>query len=201
MTQLLQLCVPAARWTDPKWGGGATAAASCRGIRIVTIVACNNNIQWKRREEKCSRRRRGGGLKCWRIHHAATRRDVVLLPSIRAQLEKPLSMELTPITLEAQFDQILETGSPVVIDWMAKWCRKCIYLKPKLERLAAEYHPHIKFYSVDVNDVPAILLKRAEVSKMPTIQLWRNKEKEGEVIGGDTAGHVMDQVRAMLHQT
>jgi thiol-disulfide isomerase/thioredoxin len=84
---------------------------------------------------------------------------------------------------------------------MAKWCRKCIYLKPKLERLAAEYHPHIKFYSVDVNDVPAILLKRAEVSKMPTIQLWRNKEKEGEVIGGDTAGHVMDQVRAMLHQT
>jgi thiol-disulfide isomerase/thioredoxin len=47
---------------------------------------------------------------------------------------------------------------------MAKWCRKCIYLKPKLERLAAEYHPHIKFYSVDVNDVPAILLKRAEVS-------------------------------------
>jgi thiol-disulfide isomerase/thioredoxin len=24
---------------------------------------------------------------------------------------------------------------------MAKWCRKCIYLKPKLERLAAEYHP------------------------------------------------------------
>jgi hypothetical protein len=56
----------------------------------------------------------------------------------------------------------------------------------------------IKFYCVDVNDVPAILLKRAEVSKMPTIQLWRNKEKEGEVIGGDTAVHVMDQIRAML---
>ncbi len=129
MTQLLQLCVPAAaaaRWTDPKWGGGATAAASCRGFRIVTIVACNNNIQWKRREEKCSRRRRGGGLECWRIHHAATRRDVVLLPSIRAQLEKPLSMELTPITLEAQFDQILETGSPVVIDWSHSPDSKCM---------------------------------------------------------------------------
>lgn len=23
----------------------------------------------------------------------------------------------------------------VVVDWMAKWCRKCIYLKPKLEKL------------------------------------------------------------------
>jgi hypothetical protein len=77
-------------------------------------------------EEKCSRRRRGEGLKCWRVHHAATRRDVVLLPSIRAQLEKPLSMELTPITLEAQFDQILETGSPVVIDWSHSPDSKCM---------------------------------------------------------------------------
>ncbi|KAL7177864.1 hypothetical protein ACSBR2_031094 [Camellia fascicularis] len=24
---------------------------------------------------------------------------------------------------------------------MASWCRKCVYLKPKLEKLAADYHP------------------------------------------------------------
>jgi thiol-disulfide isomerase/thioredoxin len=27
---------------------------------------------------------------------------------------------------------------------MASWCRKCIYLKPKLEKLAAEYHPRLE---------------------------------------------------------
>lgn len=27
----------------------------------------------------------------------------------------------------------------VFVDRMASWCRKCIYLKPKLEKLAAEY--------------------------------------------------------------
>lgn len=26
---------------------------------------------------------------------------------------------------------------------MASWCRKCIYLKPKLEKLAADYHPRL----------------------------------------------------------
>lgn len=26
---------------------------------------------------------------------------------------------------------------------MANWCRKCIYLKPKLEKLAAEYYPRL----------------------------------------------------------
>ena len=26
----------------------------------------------------------------------------------------------------------------VVVDWMAAWCRKCIYLKPKLEKMFHE---------------------------------------------------------------
>ena len=29
----------------------------------------------------------------------------------------------------------------VVVDWMAKWCRKCIYLKPKLEKMLREDFP------------------------------------------------------------
>lgn len=81
---------------------------------------------------------------------------------------------------------------------MATWCRKCVYLKPKLEKLAAEYHPDVKFYVVDVNIVPATLVTRAGVTKMPTIQLWKNKEKAGEIVGGDQGSLVMDKVREML---
>lgn len=29
----------------------------------------------------------------------------------------------------------------VVVDWMAKWCRKCIYLKPKLAKMLNEEFP------------------------------------------------------------
>jgi thioredoxin 1 len=105
---------------------------------------------------------------------------------------------MTPITGEAEFDEVLESGNPVIIDWMAAWCRKCIYLKPKLEKLAAEYHPNIKFYFVDVNTVPSALVARAAVTKMPTIQLWKNKEKAGEVIGGDQAWLVLDKIREMV---
>jgi thiol-disulfide isomerase/thioredoxin len=81
---------------------------------------------------------------------------------------------------------------------MAAWCRKCIYLKPKLEKLAAEFHPHIQFYCIDVNAVPSALVKRAGVTKMPTIQLWKDKEKHAEVIGGDKAWLVLDHVREMV---
>lgn len=29
----------------------------------------------------------------------------------------------------------------VIVDWMAKWCRKCIYLKPKLEKMIKAEFP------------------------------------------------------------
>ncbi|XP_043699361.1 thioredoxin-like 3-2, chloroplastic isoform X5 [Telopea speciosissima] len=83
-------------------------------------------------------------------------------------LDLPISIQLQSIVTEAQFDEIIsETQQPydaVIILWMANWCRKCIYLKPKLEKLAAEYQPRIRFYSVDVNKVPHRLVSRAGVT-------------------------------------
>uniref|UniRef100_A0A2P2IKN0 Uncharacterized protein MANES_10G049200 n=1 Tax=Rhizophora mucronata TaxID=61149 RepID=A0A2P2IKN0_RHIMU len=57
----------------------------------------------------------------------------------------PVSMELEPICSEDQFDRIVAEAQrveqPIIVVWMASWCRKCIYLKPKLEKLAADYYP------------------------------------------------------------
>uniref|UniRef100_A0A0C9S801 TSA: Wollemia nobilis Ref_Wollemi_Transcript_7075_640 transcribed RNA sequence n=1 Tax=Wollemia nobilis TaxID=56998 RepID=A0A0C9S801_9CONI len=121
-----------------------------------------------------------------------------------ADQERPSSVEMEPISAEDQLDHLLaesqQSSQPIIIDWMANWCRKCIYLKPKLEKLAAEFYPKIKFYYVDVNAVPQALVKRGGVSKMPTIQLWRNGKAEAEVIGGHKAWLVVDEVRDMIQK-
>ncbi|KAI3751512.1 hypothetical protein L2E82_22600 [Cichorium intybus] len=114
----------------------------------------------------------------------------------------PASIELKPILNETQFDRVITEAEhleeSVVILWMAKWCRKCIYLKPKLEKLAADYHPRVRFYCIDVNNVPYKLVVRAGVTKMPTIQLWKDSKKHGEVIGGHKAYLVVSEVRDMI---
>ncbi|GKV25858.1 hypothetical protein SLEP1_g35238 [Rubroshorea leprosula] len=81
---------------------------------------------------------------------------------------------------------------------MASWCRKCIYLKPMMEKLAAEFDTKIKFYYVDVNKVPQALVKRGNITKMPTIQLWKDGEMKEEVIGGHKAWLVIEEVREMI---
>ncbi|CAN0825674.1 Thioredoxin-like 3-2, chloroplastic [Linum grandiflorum] len=118
--------------------------------------------------------------------------------SVQELDDQPVSIELIPISSDTQFDLVIAEAAnqqlheAAIIVWMANWCRKCIYLKPKLERLAADYHPSLRFYCVDVNNVPHKLVARAGVT------LWRDGEKQGEVIGGHKAYQVINEVREMI---
>ncbi|KAK6149235.1 hypothetical protein DH2020_016760 [Rehmannia glutinosa] len=114
------------------------------------------------------------------------------------ELSKPTTLEMEAIQDCEQFDQILEKAKelsqPLVVDWMAAWCRKCIFLKPKLEKLAAEFDTKLKFYYVDVNNVPQALVKRGNIS------IWKDGEMKEEVIGGHKAWLVIEEVRAMIQK-
>ncbi|XP_043692213.1 thioredoxin-like 3-1, chloroplastic isoform X2 [Telopea speciosissima] len=104
------------------------------------------------------------------------RRSELKAEAFWQDVSEPNVVEMEHIADNDQLDQILlqaqQLSQPIIIHWMAAWCRKCIYLKPKLEKLAAEYDDRIKFYYVDVNKVPQALVKRGNISKMPTIQGW-----------------------------
>lgn len=118
------------------------------------------------------------------------------------ELDAPSSIELQPISSEDQFDRVIaeaqQLEDSIVVVWMAGWCRKCIYLKPKLEKLAADYFPRIRFFCIDVNKIPQRLVNRAGITKMPTIQLWKDCKKQAEVIGGHKAWLVVNDVREMI---
>ncbi|EYU39955.1 hypothetical protein ABFS82_10G173200 [Erythranthe guttata] len=134
------------------------------------------------------------------------KRDIIRASAFwsSSEISKPSSMEMENILDSQQLDQILDTAKdisqPILIDWMAAWCRKCIYLKPKVEKLAAEYDTKLKFYCVDVNSVPQALVKRGNISKMPTIQIWKDGEMKAEVIGGHKAWLVIEEIREMIQQ-
>ncbi|CAL5207762.1 unnamed protein product [Lathyrus oleraceus] len=112
------------------------------------------------------------------------------------------SLHLEPISSEDHFDRVVAEAQhqqhALLIVWMAGWCRKCIYLKPKLEKLAVDYYPRLQFYSVDVNAVSHKLVARAGVTKMPTIQLWKDSKKQAEVIGANKTYLVINEVREMI---
>ncbi|KAK3227179.1 hypothetical protein Dsin_007041 [Dipteronia sinensis] len=139
-----------------------------------------------------------------RNHKRIAKRDLRVEANLWSDLSRPTSVDMEPINDTDHLDQILlraqELSQPILIDWMAAWCRKCIYLKPKLEKLSADYDTKLKFYYVDVNNVPQALVKRGNISKMPTIQIWKDGEMKSEVIGGHKVWLVIEEVREMINK-
>lgn len=59
---------------------------------------------------------------------------------------------------------------------MAHWCRKCIYLKPKLEKLAATYHPTLDLslsLSYRYKYFYVILIQSTSPSLWENVIFWR----------------------------
>ncbi|MBA0624442.1 hypothetical protein Godav_009800 [Gossypium davidsonii] len=85
--------------------------------------------------------------------------------------DAPLTVELQQICSESQFDRVIaeaqQLEESLIILWMASWCRKCIYLKPKLEKLAADFHPRsAKFHFKSANTINLIYRNEPSVASL-----------------------------------
>ncbi len=59
-----------------------------------------------------------------------------------ADVDCPNTLPATfPLSAAATPGYRLHWAAVVVVDFMARWCRKCIYLKPKLEKMLREDFP------------------------------------------------------------
>ncbi|XP_024031712.1 thioredoxin-like 3-2, chloroplastic isoform X1 [Morus notabilis] len=168
------------------------------------LVLCSNPKSSSPSSLVCSRKFERFGGANWAIAVRPNAWNQQEGSSLQELDESPASVELTPVSSETQFDRLIadahQLDESLIFLWMASWCRKCIYLKPKLEKLAADYYPRLRFYCVDVNMVPHKLVARAGVTKMPTIQLWKDGKKQAEVIGGHKAYLVINEVREMIEK-
>lgn len=100
------------------------------------------------------------------------------------------------ITSKEELEELAYANPTLVVDWMARWCRKCIYLKPKLEKLCVNKGVPVAF--VDVNNAPSAMVRENEVQHMPTIQVWRMGAVSGSIVGGTEAADVVAKVEKLL---
>lgn len=105
---------------------------------------------------------------------------------------------LPTVETEAEFSKALQDNDLLVVDFMARWCRKCIYLKPKLERMLHEDFPELAVMFIDVNAVPSTIIKTAGIKKMPTIQLYKKGEKIVEHIAAEGAIDALERIKLMI---
>ncbi len=82
-----------------------------------------------------------------------------------------MALEIT----SANFQQLLEGGKPIVVDFWAEWCGPCRMVAPIIEELAAEYNGKITVGKCNVDTDNELPVKYA-IRNIPTILFFKNGE-------------------------
>ena len=100
------------------------------------------------------------------------------------------------VTDETFDAEVLQAGSPVVVDFWAPWCGPCKAIEPALEELA-EASETVEFVKIDIDDNPRVA-DRYGVLSLPTVMLFAGGEVRCTVLGARPKKHFARSFAAYL---
>lgn len=77
---------------------------------------------------------------------------------------------------DANVNEIIESGKPVVIDFWATWCGPCKAISPIIDELAKEYEGKVVIGKYNVDDENDLAVKY-RVMSIPTILFFKDGKK------------------------
>lgn len=90
-------------------------------------------------------------------------------------------MAVTEVT-KSNFDaEVLQAGSPVLVDFWASWCAPCRMMAPVVETFA-DAHPEIKVCKINIDDESELAM-RYKVMSIPTLVVFRGGEVSAKSVG------------------
>lgn len=99
---------------------------------------------------------------------------------------------------DANFEkEIVQAGTPAMVDFWAEWCGPCKMVGPTVEALAKEYAGKIKIAKMDVDqnrETPA----KFGIRSIPTLILFKDGKVAQTLVGALPKGDIEEALKKLL---
>lgn len=99
---------------------------------------------------------------------------------------------------DANFNtEVLQSQTPVLVDFWAEWCGPCRMVGPIVEELAGEYEGKVKVGKVDVDNNPSVSMQYG-IRSIPSLLVFKGGKVVDQIVGAVPKGHLKKAIDAQL---
>ena len=89
------------------------------------------------------------------------------------------AVAVTDSTFESE---VLNSPTPVLVDFWAEWCQPCRMLAPHLDKVAAEKGEKLKVVKLNVDENPK-MMQQFQIRGIPTLMLFKEGQPVETIVG------------------
>ena len=98
---------------------------------------------------------------------------------------------------QEQFQQMVDSGKPFLVDFWAPWCGYCRRIGPAYEKIAEEYGDRLTVAKVNIDEEPA-LAEAEQVEVIPTLLLYRNGKAVDSIVNPSSKAAIEQFIQESL---
>ena len=92
--------------------------------------------------------------------------------------------------------EVLKSGEPVLVDFMANWCPPCRAIAPVVDELAADFDGVVKVGKVDIDENESLTAEYA-VASIPTLVVFKGGEDVQRFVGLQSKAKIQEALDAV----
>ncbi|MEM7478203.1 MAG: thioredoxin [Planctomycetota bacterium] len=104
-----------------------------------------------------------------------------------------MALEITEASFQSE---VLESGTPVLVDFWAPWCGPCRQIAPLIDELSTEFADKVKVGKINIDDSPGVA-EQYGITSIPTLLLFKGGEIVETFRGGVPKAKLVDAMNGV----